>query len=78
LKEQFEESVFDVHAFNDKMRQSFKNQLRPFCKISPADLQDSISMHLKNPGIHHEIQSAKKTYADAKQFVSQIEAEKLA
>lgn len=75
LKEQFEDGNFDIGAFDDKMKIQFKNKLKPYCKVNASDVQDSISLHLKNAGVYHEIQNAKETYAKAKLFVTKVEEE---
>lgn len=73
LVEQNEGKKFDISKFDDKMRQNFKNKLSPHVSIVPEDLKQSIEIHLKNVGIHNEIQSAKQTYAEAHQFLARLE-----
>jgi hypothetical protein len=63
---------FQIANFDSKKREDFKKRLSAFTSITAQDLERSINMHLENVAIHHEIDTAKKVYADAKEFLAQI------
>ena len=45
-------------------------------KVTAADLEASIDEHLGNVAVHHEIETAKETYARAKAFLLQLRAKR--
>jgi len=63
---------FTIHEFDDKKRRAFHDMIRPFVHVTPADIHQSIDMHLSNVAIHHEIRTAKETYAKSRSFLAQI------
>jgi hypothetical protein len=63
---------FQIANFDSKKRDEFKQRLSGFMSVSATDLERSVDLHLSNMAIHHEIETAKQTYADAKEFLAQI------
>ena len=63
---------FQIANFDSKKRDEFKKRLAIFTSVTAIDLEKSIDVHLANVAIHHEIETAKKTYSDAKSFLAQI------
>lgn len=63
---------FTLADFKDDQRTAFKVALAPFVRVQFKDLNDSINVHLENVAIHHEIETAKATYARAKAFLAQL------
>ena len=63
---------FTIGEFDDKRRRQFHDMIRPFVHVKPADLHQSIALHLSNVAIHKEIQTAVETYNKSRAFLSQI------
>jgi ATPase family associated with various cellular activities (AAA) len=63
---------FTIHEFDTKSRRVLHDILRPFVGVTPDDVHKSIDLHLGNVAIHHEIRTAKETYAKSKQFLQSI------
>ena len=63
---------FTIHEFDTKSRRVLHDILRPFVGVTPEDVHKSIDLHLGNVAIHHEIRTAKETYAKSKQFLASI------
>ncbi len=63
---------FQIANFDSKKRTEFKGFIAPFMSVSSGDLERSVDLHLANMAIHHEIETAKETYAKAKEFLAQI------
>jgi len=72
-----QEEKFDVKEFDAKRRQSFKNELRKYVKVTPDDLNKSIDIHLKNIAITSEIQEAKSVYYNAHSWLTDIDGSAL-
>ncbi len=63
---------FSIHAHEAKNRLIFNALLKPFMSASKKDLDRSIDAHLEMVSVHHEIETAKATYANARAFLSQL------
>lgn len=63
---------FELNAFTDDSKREFRTRLGKFMAVQPADLQQSIDLHLKNMAIRSEIATAKETYASAKRFLEHV------
>ena len=66
------EAQFELCHFSSKDRINFNQKLGRYFKVSPRDLHKSIDLHLDNIAIKTEIDTAKRTYADAKAFLNQV------
>lgn len=75
IKELNSESRFEVSEFKPKARKVFNRKLGKFISVTPESLETSIDIALGNYAILHEIESAKATYQNAKEFLSAIREE---
>ncbi len=67
-----EQDKFQLSTFDDKRRFNFKQRLGKFVQITPEDLQTCITKMLANVAIKSEIDTAVKTYKDAKIYLKGI------
>lgn len=65
-------TFFGVEAPSVRMREEFRAHLGKFVKVVPSDVDRSIEVALDNVGIHHEIETAKATYDNARRFLAQV------
>ncbi len=72
-----QDKQFEIKDFTSKDRFNFNQRLGEYFKITPRDIHKSIDVHLDNIAIRSEIETAKKTYADAKEFLNQVNASKI-
>lgn len=63
---------FQVRDFDSARRAKFKDSLRPHSSVKSPALMRSVEVHLDNLAIRSEIDTAKSTYAQAKQFLSSL------
>lgn len=68
-----DEGGFDISKFNDKKRQSFKNELQKYLNVTPSDVKESVNIHLRNMAVKSEIETAVNTYTAAKQFLRTLD-----
>lgn len=66
------DTKFNIADFTAKRREELHERLRPHVVVRPEDLRAAIESHLENQAIHHEIQTAKATYAKAKGFLASV------
>jgi hypothetical protein len=71
-----EDHKFEISKFSVEKRAQLKNKLSKFTKVSPEDIETSITIHLENIAIINEIETAVKTYANAKAFLDQLKNKK--
>ena len=71
------ENQFELSNFTPKDRFNFNQKLGKYFKVSPRDISKSIDIHLDNIAIKTEIDTAKRTYANAKAFLSQLSSSKI-
>lgn len=69
-----EEGKFQIAKLDDKKRFNFKQKLSKHLVVLPKDVEASINLHLRNVAFQAEIQSAKETYARAKEFLNSFES----
>ena len=69
-----DDTKFEVTEFGTKRRNEFKKLLGPFVKIGPDDLAKSIEAHLKNIAIQGEIRTARQTYQEAHELLSDLDS----
>lgn len=67
-----EQDKFQLSFFDDKKRYNFKQRLSKFVQVTPDDLQTCITKTLANVAIKSEIDTAIKTYKDAKIYLKGI------
>jgi SpoVK/Ycf46/Vps4 family AAA+-type ATPase len=67
-----EQDKFQLSSFDDKRRYNFKQRLGKFVQVTPDDLQTCITKMLANVAIKSEIDTAIKTYKDAKIYLKGI------
>jgi hypothetical protein len=71
--EKFSSTVFfGADASSVRMREEFRAHLGKFVQVTPPDIDRSIDIALDNVGIYHEIETAKLTYENARQFLAQV------
>lgn len=63
---------FQIVNFNNDQREIFKKELSQYMAVEPNDIDESITIHLDNIAIRHEIQTAVDTYSKAKKYLSGI------
>jgi AAA+ superfamily predicted ATPase len=63
---------FDIAHFDEKRRFNFKQMLGKYIAVKPGDVERSIDEHLKNVAIYNEIQTAKRTYREAREFLAAV------
>jgi AAA+ superfamily predicted ATPase len=63
---------FTISEFTTEKRSEFKKILGSHVAIAPGDIDRSIEFHLDNVAIHHEIETAVRTYEGARQFLAKI------
>ncbi|KKN65732.1 hypothetical protein LCGC14_0478710 [marine sediment metagenome] len=68
------ETQFELSSFDPKDRFNFNQKLGKYFQVSPHDVHKSIDIHLDNIAIKTEIDTAKRTYANAKAFLNQLNA----
>jgi len=71
-----EDHKFEISKFSTEKRAQLKKKLSEFTKVSPEDVEASITIHLENIAIRNEIDTAIKTYANAKAFLDQLKNKK--
>jgi SpoVK/Ycf46/Vps4 family AAA+-type ATPase len=71
-----EDHKFEISKFSTEKRAQLKKKLSKFTKVSPEDVEASITIHLENIAIRNEIDTAIKTYANAKAFLDQLKNKK--
>lgn len=64
--------AFTISEFTPKRRAAFHEILRPQVAITPDDLDRSIDLHLDNVAIHSEIETAVRTYENARKFLAKV------
>lgn len=60
---------FQLSTFDDKKRFNFKERLGKFVQVTPDDLQECVTKMLANVSVKSEIETAIKTYKDAKIYL---------
>jgi len=63
---------FQVGRFTKERRAEMHKLLSPYLLVRPADVEQSIRLHLDNVAIQAEIRTAVETYARAKTFLAGI------
>ncbi len=63
---------FDIRRFSTSKQQELRRRLSSFMQVSPEDLEASITEALQSVGIHNEIKTACRTYAEAHAFLTRI------
>jgi AAA+ superfamily predicted ATPase len=63
---------FQLSSFTTSQRNKFKDSLGVFFKVRGSDIRDSINMHLENIAVYHEIETAKRTYQRAREFLAHL------
>ncbi len=71
-----EDHKFEISKFSAEKRAQLKKKLSKFIKVSPEDVETTITSHLENIAIRNEIDTAVKTYANAKAFLDQLKNKK--
>lgn len=71
-----EDHKFEISKFSAEKRAQLKKKLSNFINVSPDDVEASITIHLENIAIRNEIDTAIKTYANAKAFLDQLRNKK--
>ena len=69
---------FDLSDFTASQRETFKKALSPYVQIHAKDIDASITAHLENVAIHHEIKTAVETYERARGFLAQLKQSTIA
>jgi hypothetical protein len=72
-----ENNKFEISKFSAERRAQLKEKLSKFTKVSPKDVDASITIHLENIAIRNEIDTAVKTYANAEAFLDQLKNKKV-
>lgn len=67
-----EKEQFHLSRFDSKQRGVLNDKLRHFLKVQPADVLESVAIHLDNVAIRSEIDTARETYKRAKGFLAGI------
>jgi AAA+ superfamily predicted ATPase len=63
---------FTVSEFTPERRAEFKKILGDHVALDPRDIDRSIEIHLDNLAIHHEIETAVRTYEGARKFLAKV------
>lgn len=67
----------NIKEYSKKDRDTLNRWLGNHFKVQPRDIQKSIDLHLNNVAIQAEIETAKRTYANAKAFLHQVNVSKI-
>jgi len=65
---------FNVSSFTREQREELKGKIVPYVHVTPEDVEKTIGMHLDNQAIIAEIETAKATYQNAREFLASIKA----
>jgi hypothetical protein len=63
---------FMIGAFTAQRREAFQAQLSPHVQVTPADVTKAVDLALDDVAVHHEIEAAKASYANAHEFLAQL------
>lgn len=63
---------FNIANFDTKRRLNFQQKLSKFFSVKPDDIDKSIDEHITNVAIYNEIQTAKRTYREAREFLAAV------
>ena len=69
---------FDLSSFTQAQRDTFKKALAQYVWINAKAIDESITAHLENVAIHHEIKTAVETYEKARGFLAQLKQSTIA
>lgn len=78
LEELRGDTQFQLKDFSSRERKKFNKKLGNHFKVGAEDVNESIDIHLNNIAIRSEIETAKKTYEDARNFLEELNASSIA
>lgn len=65
---------FEIDTFSKEERAEFREKLSNFFEVSADDINKAIDVHLRNPAINAEIETAQETYDMARRFLDQLDS----
>jgi hypothetical protein len=68
---------FDISKFKASDFIELGERLRKYTKIIPRDVENSVEAHLKNPAVRAEIETAKATYKEARELLTDLGRSKI-
>ncbi len=68
------EGGFDLDSFDNTKAKAFKDKLQHHVNVTPSDVTEAISIHLRNMAVQSEIETAVNTYKAAKKFLHSIDS----